>query len=80
MLQLGVLQGPLVTLSLRYSHLFSSHRGRITGQGQVNAVSKDFHTSLCLALGCDGQKERQASCASRDGSHSASTTVLEPHN
>lgn len=58
---------PQITPLLRCGHLFSSYRGRITGQGQLNAVSEDFHASLCLDLGCDKQKEHRASCACRMG-------------
>ena len=77
MLQLRELQGPPVTLLFHYGHLISGCRGGITGQGQLNAVPEDFHASLCLGLGCDEQKERQAGCARRDGSRSAGTAVSE---
>lgn len=62
-----------ITLLLHCSLIFSDSWGGITRQGQVEGVLEYFPTSLCLALGCDEQKEHQASCACRDGSCLAGT-------
>lgn len=66
-----------LTLLLQCSLSFCGSQGGITRQGQVNAVLEYFSPSLGLALGCDEQKEHQASCACRDGSHLAPTTVWD---
>lgn len=63
-----VLQPPVPdhTIAPLQPHFFSGSQGGITRQGQGNAVLEYFPVP-------DEQKEHQACCACRDGSHLAGT-------